>query len=200
MSKNDATSQLEADRAALRAYWAGNQDQPLVLEHPPGDFYCACDILEPSRFARVGAVLRYLALRLASRMPLHSLKIFLYRRLGVKIGKGVWISPGVMLDPIYPSLIELEDDCLLGIGCRLFTHEYTVTNFRIGRIRIGKGSVIGAYATVRSGVTIGSKVTVGFNSYVNRNVPDGATVGGVPARILKGHVTSGSPIHPAESL
>jgi len=200
MSKNDAIAKLEADRAALRAFWAGNQDQPLVLEHPPGELYCACDVFEPSRWGRIAAVLRYLVVQLAGLMPLQCLKTFLYRWLGMKIGKGIWISPGVVMDPLFPSLIELEDGCLLGIGCRLFTHEFTATNFRIGRIRIGKGSVVGAYATVRSGVTIGSKVTVGFNSYVNRDVPDGMTVGGVPARILKGPVAGESPAASGENV
>ena len=59
------------------------------------------------------------------------------------------------------------------------------TRFRIGPVRVGKGSVVGAFATVRPGVTIGSKATVGFNSYVNRDVPDGETVGGVPAKPLR---------------
>jgi acetyltransferase-like isoleucine patch superfamily enzyme len=41
----------------------------------------------------------------------------------------------------------------------------------MGRVRIGKGSVIGGYAVVRAGVSIGEKATVGFLSYVNNDVP-----------------------------
>jgi serine acetyltransferase len=183
MLNSEDRALLEAEREALRAYWTGNQDQLFTLE--AHDAYDVCEALWPSWFAWNKAMLRYLAVSFANKMPLSSLKIFFYRLLGVKIGRGVWISPGVVIDPLYPWLIELEDGCLLGMGCRIFTHERNANNFRIGRVRVGKGSVIGAYATVRSGVTIGSKVTVGFNSYVNKDVPDGATVGGVPARVLK---------------
>ena len=183
MRTPDDKSTLEADRRALTEYYAGDQAHPFVLDLREN--YCICDVFvrSPLDYMKVG--FRALLMGAVRLIPLSSIKVFFYRLCGVRIGRDVYIAPGVFIDPLFPWLIELEDGCLLGMGCRLFTHEYTATNFRIGRVRVGKGSVVGAYATVRSGVTIGSKVTVGFNSYVNKDVPDGATVGGVPAKILR---------------
>ncbi len=121
---------------------------------------------------------------LANSLPISSWKIAIYRLLGTKIGRGVYIGPSVLIDPLYPELSTLRDGCVLGIGCRLFAHEITAGNLRLGRIVIGADSVVGAYTTVRSGVSVGNSVTIGFNSFVNRDVPNGATVAGVPARII----------------
>jgi acetyltransferase-like isoleucine patch superfamily enzyme len=182
MLRSEDRASLEAQRKAFRDYMKGSHALPLVLERSEG--YTVEAVISPTAFARVRLIVRYIVLSLASISPFCPVKIALYRLLGVKIGRGVCISPGVVIDPLFPELIELEDHACLGIGCRLFTHEYTVTSFRIGRIRVGKRSVIGTYATVRSGVAIGARVTVGASSFVNRDVTDGEVVGGVPARPL----------------
>ena len=103
----------------------------------------------------------------------------------MKVGKGVCVAPGVVVDPFFPELIELKDGCCLGFGCRLFTHEFTATQFRVGRVCVEKGAVIGGYATVRGGVRIGEKATVGACSFVTKDVRDGEMVIGVPARPMK---------------
>ncbi|MCX7048464.1 MAG: acyltransferase [Candidatus Sumerlaeota bacterium] len=172
--------QRERERAAVREYFKSGCQAPFTIAHPQK--YCVCNVLMPNAFEVARTGIRSLAVQFAQALPFPSLKAVCFRALGMKIGKGVFISPGVVVDPFYPWLIELEDDVLLGLGCRILTHEYTAEYFRIGRVRIGKGSVIGAGATVRSGVTIGARVTVGANSFVNKDVPDGITVGGVPAK------------------
>jgi serine O-acetyltransferase len=51
---------------------------------------------------------------------------------------------------------------------------------------LGDDVYIGAGAKIIGGVRIGSRVRVGANAVVTRDVPDGVTVVGIPARIVRG--------------
>jgi maltose O-acetyltransferase len=52
-------------------------------------------------------------------------------------------------------------------------------------ISIGKGVWLGARSVIMPGITIGAGAVVGAGAIVNRDVPDNAIVGGVPARIIR---------------
>ena len=52
-------------------------------------------------------------------------------------------------------------------------------------IMIKKGASIGSNATILAGVTVGENAMVGAGAVVTKDVPAGATVAGVPARIVK---------------
>jgi acetyltransferase-like isoleucine patch superfamily enzyme len=175
--------QLRDEMEAFRRWLDGDRNRPLILKRRRN--YCPCEILFPNRFSYVWFYLRFALMRITGTLPFSTLKIWLYRLMGAKIGKGVFISPGVFIDAFFPRLIEIEDDSFLGIGCRLLTHEYTTDCFRAGRVHIGRGSVIGAWSIIRCGVTLGEKVTTGLGCVVVNDVPDGLTVGGIPARPLK---------------
>jgi maltose O-acetyltransferase len=58
------------------------------------------------------------------------------------------------------------------------------TGLEFGRpVRIGSNVWIGAGALILPGVTVGDDALVGAGSVVTRDVPDGATVVGNPARV-----------------
>lgn len=50
---------------------------------------------------------------------------------------------------------------------------------------IGDDVWVGANATILPGVTVGNYSVIAAGAVVNRDVPSGALVGGVPARIIK---------------
>lgn len=107
---------------------------------------------------------RHLIAKIAYFIDYSPIKCFIYKLIGVKIGKGVFISPDVWIDPHVPNLVEIKDYAVIGYGARIFTHELSGSAYTVGRVEIGEGAIVGAYAIVRGGVTIGSKVTVPLNS------------------------------------
>lgn len=54
-----------------------------------------------------------------------------------------------------------------------------------GPVRIGNNVWIGDRVAILAGVTIGDGAIIGSNAVVTHDVPSGAVVGGIPARILK---------------
>ncbi|MBM6961978.1 acyltransferase [Bacteroides caecigallinarum] len=54
-----------------------------------------------------------------------------------------------------------------------------------GAVRIGNNVWIGDRVAILAGVTIGDGAIIGSNAVVTHDVPPGAVVGGVPAKILK---------------
>jgi acetyltransferase-like isoleucine patch superfamily enzyme len=129
-------------------------------------------VIFPGYWDRMRFYTRFMVAKLARHMDYSPFKVFLYRRIGVRIGKGAFISPDVILDPHFPELIEIGEYAILGWGSHLFTHEFSGSSYRAGRIRIGRGAVIGGFTTIRGGVTIGEKAQVSSMSIVYKDVPE----------------------------
>jgi acetyltransferase-like isoleucine patch superfamily enzyme len=81
-----------------------------------------------------------------------TLRPFLHRMRGVKIGKNVWIGDDVYLDNEFPECIKLEDGAMIELRATILAHTHGA-----GRVIIGKNAVVGAGAVV---VTSGNRTLV----------------------------------------
>jgi len=108
--------------------------------------------------------------RMAEKIDYSPIKVLIYRLIGMRIGRGVFISADVILDPHFPELVRIGDYAILGWGAKLFTHEYYDDTYRMGRITIGRGAQVGAYSVVRGGVEIGEMAETSPLSVIYKNV------------------------------
>ncbi len=99
---------------------------------------------------------------------------------GVTIEDGVFLGHGVMFtNDRFPRAVD-ESGKLK-----------TASDWTLEPTRVCQGAAIGSNATILPGVTIGEFALVGAGSVVTRDVPEGAIVAGVPARLV-GRVAIGS--------
>lgn len=111
---------------------------------------------------------------------------FLLRKLlNMGIGKNVGIASEVDFDGLFPELISIEDDVIIGWRVSILCHEFTQKKIRLGRVRVKRNALVGAFSVIRCGVTIGENAIVAMCSFVNKDIPDNELWGGVPARKIK---------------
>ena len=138
----------------------------------------------PKHVGRIRLFFNSIVCHICRVTPFIEIKNSLYRMIGVKIGKNVVIAAYTIIDPFFPELITIEDNVIIGVGATILAHEYSQTKLRKGKVHIKKRALIGAGSLIRCGVTVGEHAVVGAKSFVNKDVPDNTTVGGVPAKIV----------------
>jgi acetyltransferase EpsM len=106
----------------------------------------------------------------------------------VEVGSGTLLAPNTVLT----TRVRIGSHCILNVRVSV-SHDCRVGDFVnlnpaaviCGSVEIGDGSYIGAGAVVKERVRIGRGVTVGAGAVVIRDLADGVTAVGVPARVIK---------------
>lgn len=120
----------------------------------------------------------------ARHSPSLALKRQLYRIIGMEAGENVSFAWQATPDLFFPELIHVGDNTIIGYNTTILAHEYLLQEWRIGKVQIGSDVTIGANCTILPGVIIGDSATISAMSLVNKDVPAGSKVGGVPIRLL----------------
>lgn len=99
---------------------------------------------------------------------------------GAQIGRRFFIDHGMGV--VIGETAEIGDDCTLYHGVTLGG-----TSWKKGKRHptLGNGVICGAGAKVLGPFTVGDGARIGSNAVVTKAVPPGATVVGVPGRIIK---------------
>jgi acetyltransferase-like isoleucine patch superfamily enzyme len=120
-----------------------------------------------------------------------SLRPWLHRKRGCKIGKHVWISQFVYIDELHPEALTIEDNCTIGLRCSIFTHFYwgpRKSNLESGKVTLEKNVFIGPHCVILPNVRIGEGAVIKGGTVVTRDVPP-FTFWGPPAAGPLGTVT-----------
>jgi len=139
--------------------------------------------------------------------PFSSLKIFLLRLFGAKIGKGVnikpsvnikypwrltigsysWIGENVWIDNL--EEVVIGDNCCISQGAMLLcgNHNYKKSTFDLitGKIVMEDGAWVGAQATVVPGVTIKSHAILAVGSIATKDLEPYIIYQGNPAQPVR---------------
>jgi acetyltransferase-like isoleucine patch superfamily enzyme len=105
------------------------------------------------------------------------LRVALHRFRGVRIGTGVWIGYGALIETACPDQVTIGDRVIIGIRSTILAHFQE----QLG-VTIKDDVYIGACAVILPGVTIGKGSVVSAGSVVTTSVPPMTVVQGNPAK------------------
>lgn len=131
---------------------------------------------------------------LAYSCPISGFVVKMQRARGVTIGRNCHISPYVLIDLVYPSLIKIGNNVTIGSNSLIFAHANPTANLflkkgdyprKVGQVTIKSGAVLFPGSIITAGVTIGENSMVGAGSVIFEDIPDYCIVMGNPARVIK---------------
>ena len=131
---------------------------------------------------------------LAYSSPLSNFSVSMQRARGVNIGENCHFNPYVLIDLIYPNMVNIGNNVTIGSNTMIFAHYNPTANKLlkengyprdVKQVTIEDGAVIGPGSIITMGTTIGKNSIVGAGSVVSNTIPEFSVVLGNPARVIK---------------
>ena len=114
------------------------------------------------------------------RMP-HIKKVIIGNN--VEIGSNCTIDRGCLTDTVIGDGVKIDNLCHIAHGVKIGDNTIITAGAIVGgSVIIGKNVWIGINSTIRNGITIGDNAVIGMGSNVVKDVPEGVTVFGNPAK------------------
>jgi acetyltransferase-like isoleucine patch superfamily enzyme len=128
---------------------------------------------------------KFLNVVIIPNIPFTKLRVSLYRVIGYRIGKNVFIGMKCYLDDVDPKFITIGDNVVISYEVKFAVHGLNQSHTPI---HLEKGAYIGMGAILvagKNGITIGEKAVIGAGSVVTSSIPAGGIAVGVPARVIR---------------
>ena len=148
-----------------------------------------------------GRLLLQKLLNLLARITLHrGLRIWLYKQMGVNIGKDCVIEMFCYLDDQFPELIFFDDHsgpsrhviiiCHDDVAAKTEGSNDVVEDFEhrhgfVAPVRLKSHSGVGTGSILLPGVTVHEGAMIGAGAVVTKDVPPYSLAVGVPAKVIK---------------
>ena len=93
---------------------------------------------------------------------------------GLRLGINCYIAPSVLIDPTFPWLISIGDNCYLTFNVTILAHDASTKNYidytKIGAVTIGNNCFVGAGSIILPNVHIGDNVIIGAGSVITHDI------------------------------
>jgi sugar O-acyltransferase (sialic acid O-acetyltransferase NeuD family) len=102
-----------------------------------------------------------------------------------EVGAGTFLAAGAIIAPaaIVGTGAIINHGAVVDHDCRVGAYAHVAPNATLGGCaRVGEGTLIGAGAVILPRVCVGRGCVIGAGAVVTRDIEDGQTVVGVPAR------------------
>jgi acetyltransferase-like isoleucine patch superfamily enzyme len=123
--------------------------------------------------------------------PFENLRIAMYRKAGIKIGRVRQFGRNIYLDVVDNGSITICDGVVMHGYNYILSHSFMLDGIRDNEgyspVTIKKGARISIGVTILRGVTIGENAVIGAGALVTRNIPDNCIAYGIPAKPVSYH-------------